>query len=228
MKQFIYVANWKMYFSFNQAKHWLESQQQKLALLAHPIILCPSYDILSFAAQLAKQYNFSIGAQDCSEYTNGAYTGQVCAQSLANIGCTYCIIGHSEQRRYLTNAVINHKLEQLAHNNITPILCISEPSEEQLEPVLQFRTQFPSRKLIIAYEPPTSIGSGIVASKETITRAIKQIKTHIPQDNTLKILYGGSVSPENISILKSIENLDGFLIGSASTRIEQLKIIIGA
>ncbi len=215
-----------MYFSFNQAKCWLENNQQKLALLTHPIILCPSYDILAFAAQLAKKHNFSVGAQDCSEHKNGAYTGQVCAQSLADIGCTHCIIGHNEQRYCLDNTRIYNKLQQLAHNNITPILCIGEPSAQQLEPALQFKTQLTTKELIIAYEPPVSIGSGIVSSKNSITNAINQIKTLVAHANTLKILYGGSVSPKNIAMLKSIEDLNGFLIGSASTNIAQLKAIL--
>lgn len=227
MKKYIYVANWKMFLSFNQAKKWLDNNQQIPDFSSH-LILCPSYEILAYAAELAKKNNFLVGAQDCSEHALGAYTGQISALSLAEIGCSYCIIGHSEQRAYLTNTIIINKLTQLQKNKITPILCVSTESLEQLEPAINFIQKYPENNLLIAYEPLESIGSGQVASSENISQAIARITNLLPHNTHYKILYGGSISPENISTLKKIDKLDGFLIGSASTDIQKLTAIIQA
>lgn len=229
MKNFLYVANWKMFFSFSQAQQWLTNNQETLtSLKSHKIILCPSFDILAYTASQAKYLNVMIGAQDCSAHKSGAYTGQISAQSLAEIGCTYCIVGHREQRVHLTNTLIKKKLEQLANHSIIPILCLGEPSEKQLAPAQHYVIQFPTKELIIAYEPPEAIGSGISAPKETIIHAITDIKSHMQKTTNLKLVYGGSVAPENSNSLKSIESLDGFLIGSASTDINKFKAIITA
>lgn len=216
-----------MFFSFHAARKWLKNNQVALAAFtSEQLILCPSYDILYLCAEVAKKCNFLLGAQDCSPHTLGPYTGQVSARSLAELGCTYCIIGHSEQRNQLTNEIIINKLAQLQKNNISPILCVSSSSSEQLEPAIYFTHQYPKNNLLIAYEPLESIGTGNAATPENISQTILEIAKMLPQKGRYKILYGGSISPENISKLKKINNLDGFLIGSASTDIQKLKTII--
>lgn len=216
-----------MFFSFNQAKQWLENNQLILAsFVPANFILCPSFDVLAYTVGVATKNYFLLGAQDCSEHASGAYTGQICAQSLANIGCTYCLVGHSEQRQFLTNTIISNKLKQLQQCNITPILCVSSASPEQLEPAQKFISHYPTKKLLIAYEPVESIGTGQVATKEAIIAANQLITQYLSQKAPYQILYGGSILPDNIAMLKTIDSIDGFLIGKASTDIKKLTAII--
>jgi triosephosphate isomerase len=225
MKQLLYVANWKMFFSFKQARGWLETNQKLLN--CSNLVLCPSFELLAYTAEYARKNNLLLGAQDCSEHGLGAYTGQVSAQSLAELGCSYCIIGHSEQRAHLTNTIIYNKLTQLAAHTITPIVCISQVTGKQIEPIQQFIKKYQIKPLYIAYEPLSAIGTGLIASQEDIISTLNQLRASIGSSQ-VKFLYGGSVAPDNCASLKLIEDLDGFLIGSASTTIDTLLGIIRA
>src|SRR6266404_3252729 len=165
--KYLYVANWKMNLSFQQSINFCTHNSdalQKLATTAD-IVLCPSFDALAPITQYFKNSSIAIGAQNCSEHKSGAYTGEVSAQSLAEIGIKYCIVGHSEQRIYHheTTESITKKIELLYANNITPIICIGETQQEfennqtlmvlteQLKPIF-LGTNVPSN-VIIAYEP---------------------------------------------------------------------------
>ena len=224
-----------MYLTCNQAREWLNDNIETLATLAHDkkIVLCPSFESLAHITSVTKKTQISIGAQDCSAHETGAYTGQVSAQSLAELGCTHCIVGHSEQRKYCNNDDLYQKIEQLLNNNITPIVCIqnkphlSNPSEE-LEPIIKSLTTH-KKELFIAYEPVESIGTGNVPSNEMIQETFEKIIEILDKSTTTKnyqLLYGGSVSEKTINRLKEIPHMRGFLIGRASTDIEKFKKII--
>ena len=121
MKKYMYVANWKMFFSHKDTCAWLDAHAQVLSLFYPYVVICTSHESLAYATTCTKN-TFILGAQDCSEFNLGAHTGQICAQSLSELGCHYCIVGHSEQRMCLTNEKIFNKLMQLQQHNIIPIL----------------------------------------------------------------------------------------------------------
>lgn len=199
----------------------------------HKLILCPTFLNIS----LYKESNILLGAQNVSKTINGAYTGEISASQLKSYDVKYCIIGHSERRRYQkeTNEEIGIKAKRLLDNDIIPILCIGETLEErdnnqteqiiknQLQEALSNLTEEEKNKLIIAYEPVWSIGTGIIPTNEEIITVIGYIKEIL---NSNKILYGGSANEENISTLKQIETIDGYLLGGLSLKIDKLKVFL--
>ncbi len=245
---YLYVANWKMNLSFTQSINFCKNNLDALQQLSSDttdIVLCPSFIALAPIAEIFKNHSIAIGAQDCSEHESGAYTGEVSAVSLAEIGIKYCIVGHSERRMYHheTTEKIVKKIKLLYADTIIPIICIGEAQEyfeykktytiltEQLEPILTTiaQQQEHSKHLIIAYEPIWSIGTGIIPTPQQLTAVCawitEHIKLHLP-DHTMQLLYGGSVNQNNIATLKKIPPINGFLIGGASTDFEQFKKII--
>ncbi len=247
MKNYTIIANWKMYFTHNQALNWLESHQEQLNQSIGnkkcTLILCPSFDVLSPFSSLIKNSSLKLGAQDCSAFKPGAYTGQIQAESLAQIGCSYCIIGHSETRSLLcqTNNAIAQKLQHLFVNNIIPIICIGESTQQrqqgqseeaiayQLDALKAVFKHNDHKEIYIAYEPIWAIGTGIPATPEDINQMFLFIESYF-QKNTLKIkpklLYGGSINSKNCVDFNKLELLQGFLIGKASTDFKQLNTII--
>lgn len=241
---FLYVANWKMNSSFEQSLAFCTSNKDALAQLsAHPnvqLVLCPSFPVLYPIAQLFTNSSLAIGAQNCSEHAHGAYTGQVDALSLAQVGCTYCIVGHSEVRALgETNEQIGNKITRLREQNMVPIVCIGETKtdyeqgktyallEEQLMSVC--KTMHANDMCVIAYEPVWAIGANITPSPEHLTKVFSWLRNycanHLP-DMTIQLLYGGSVNENDAAELKKIPHIDGFLIGGASFDFQKLQKIV--
>ena len=242
--KYTYIANWKMNLSYTENVNYCLHNRDKLQALSHiaNIILCPSFVALAPIIEILKNSNISIGAQNCSEYQSGSYTGEVSAHSLGEIGVEYCFVGHSERRIFFgeTTDTIIKKINLLLSNNIQPIICIGETQEqydkkatltvlaEQLKPILE-NIYNKNISLLIAYEPRWSIGTGIVPENnylEEIFEWIKKIiELHI-SEHKIQLLYGGSVSKKNIVQLKTIASINGFLVGNASTDFEQFSAII--
>lgn len=241
---FLYVANWKMNSSFEQSLNFcLSNKDELLQLSTYPntqFVLCPSFPALYPIAQLFTHSTFSIGAQNCSEHAHGAYTGQVDALSLAQVGCTFCIVGHNEARATgETNEQIGKKIACLREQNITPIICVGETKadyqqgrtygllEEQLMPVRE--AMHANDVCIIAYEPVWAIGTEIQPSTEHVTKVFSWLREycadHLPSI-TIRLLYGGSVNETDAAVLKKIPGIDGFLIGSASLDFKKLQKIV--
>lgn len=201
--------------------------------LSKNIILCPS-DINISEVDIKE---ISLGAQNVSKTQEGAYTGEISAKQLKSYNVDYCIVGHSERRDYQkeSNEDINNKIKQLYLNNIIPILCIGETKEEKelnktfdiLKEELLIATKELSEKekekLIIAYEPIWSIGTGIIPTIEEIDKNLMFIKSILPDS---KILYGGSANEKNIDTLKQSKLIDGFLLGGLSLKVEKLESFI--
>lgn len=231
MNQIMYVANWKMYLTYHESLQWLRDNKPELAQLSkdNTLVMCPDFTVLADAQQ--QNPELTLGAQNCASELQGALTGEVSAESLGQLGVTYCIIGHSEQRArgHDTTELYLKKLTCLNACNITPIFCIGEKHEErnriyevlehQLTPVFQN-----NKKLIIAYEPVWAIGTGAVPTNSDLEPVLQWIK--LKTKNQYPLLYGGSVTRNTISELKKLENLDGFLIGKASTDFQELKKIV--
>lgn len=247
MQRFV-VANWKMYFSFNEARSWLEKNSTQLDASQKAsgvqIIFCPSFESLSVAAEKLKNTQLALGAQNCSAQEIGAYTGQIAARSLQELGCKWCIIGHSEVRQadVENNETISKKIEQLLKNNITPIVCVGETLEEyrsknelkkiveQLKPIQLVLDREKHQKMVcIAYEPLWSIGTGIVADNaylEDVFWQLEAIFESYKDLHSVVLLYGGSVNENNAPRLWQIPQIAGFLVGKASTDFQLLKKIV--
>ena len=245
----LFVANWKMRMSNENAINYCIKNLPQLKQLAHDknIVICPSFTALSSNEPFLKEINIALGAQDCSAFTPGAYTGQIAAQHLAEIGCTYCIVGHSERRIYCgeTNEIVAEKTNRLLENAITPIVCIGETSAECIiETTYQtlgkqlisiFTTLNNPKKtdtsIIIAYEPVWAIGTGMVPQQDYLAAVFtwlhKEVTEKIPNYNVI-FIYGGSIDKHTITQLRNIQHINGFLIGGASTNFEQFKSIVEA
>lgn len=207
--------------------------QSKLSTIesSHTIVLCPSLPYLS------KFYlkNIELGSQNVSSYFEGAYTGEVAASQLKDLGVKYCIVGHSERRKYQkeTNQEINRKIDMLIDNNIIPILCVGENDNERKAGMTTVKVINEIKeclrdiddisKVIIAYEPIWAIGTGNTPSREQIDSVLKEIKEDYPEN---LLVYGGSLSNDNIDEINQSTYIDGYLLGGLSLKTEELKNFI--
>lgn len=209
----------------------------------HQLIICPSFLALEQMQKILEPTAIKLGAQNCATHEHGAYTGEISAISLAQIGCTFCIIGHSERRIFFgeTARQVAQKARLLMLERIIPVICIGENEEEknknktnvvierQLKPVLNELKKCGSQTILIAYEPVWAIGSEKMPDAQTIENVANFIRdlTQSQAINTdIRILYGGSVSVTNATTLKKITGIDGLLIGGASLDFQELKKIV--
>lgn len=228
----IYVANWKTHLSVSQSCE-LIALFKKILTQLHPqdeIVICPTYTALGKIAPMPKTGSLHLGAQDCSAYAPGAHTGQVTAQTLAELGCRYCIVGHSETRQYTTNAEIEDKITQLIACNITPIVCVAQAKAQEIQP-LSSALQTNKAPVVIAYEPISAIGTNLVPTAQHVEEIFKKIMglmSPFEHRKDYRLMYGGSVSRATAKPLKDLTLLDGLLIGRASTQAQEFVDIIMA
>ena len=178
------------------------------------IVICPSSCYLSLVDDI------TLGSQDVSSYNNGAYTGEVSAEQLKSLNVKYCLVGHYERILYNHESIndIKNKIFNLLNNDITPIVCVSEKNTiENLDILLSDVTD--KTKIIIAYEPTYAIGGHELPTKEHIEEVFNLIKEKY---NDTKLLYGGSITSDNINIIKDINTIDGYLLGNLSLDISNL------
>ena len=219
----------------NLTKDEFLTYQQNLEKIegSNQIILCPSNVFLG----LFNSNKIDLGSQNVSKNEMGAYTGEVSAKQLKSLDVKYSLVGHSERRKYNGEkpSDIAKKIKKLLENNITPIYCVGETKEEResntykntiitdIKESLLDLTEDDKNKIIIAYEPIWSIGTGLIPSNDEIEEVIFLIKEQLPNN---KVLYGGSANNENIDVLKNIKCIDGFLLGGLSLSIENLNKFI--
>ncbi|OGF50267.1 MAG: triose-phosphate isomerase, partial [Candidatus Firestonebacteria bacterium RIFOXYA2_FULL_40_8] len=190
--------------------------------------------------QFLKGSNIKVGAQNCYFEKKGAFTGEVSPSMLKEAGCAYVILGHSERRQYFkeTNEFINKKVKAVLAEGLLPIICVGETLEEREKNIWNevIKTQVTGcllgfskeevAKMVLAYEPVWAIGTGKVASKEQAQEVHKFIRALVeklydkPTAEAVRIQYGGSVKPDNVSILMSEPDIDGALVGGAALEAE--------
>jgi len=231
------AANWKMCKTPDQTRAFFTDF---LPLVAghdrDEIVVCPPYVDLQAALESAKGSNVAVGAQNVHWEKEGAFTGEISAAMLLALGCTHVIIGHSERRQYFgeTDDTVNLRLKAALEAGLTPIACVGEVLQEReaglTEDVLRRQctrafhklSAKKAAKLVIAYEPVWAIGTGKTATPQLASDAHSLIRGEAAKTfgqefaDNLRILYGGSVKPENAKALMSEEEIDGALVGGAS------------
>lgn len=231
------VANWKMNLNAEQARDLaadLQSAALRLETLKNCIILCPPFPYLGLVGGRLVGSSLLLGAQDCSAYEKGAYTGEVSASMLADVGCDYVIIGHSERRMYHqeSSEIGLKKIEQAIKGGLIPIYCFGETKNQRLEQKthrviaeqLEILEALNERGgIIFAYEPVWAIGTGVTASSEHIQETHGFIKSLLSQKGFADspLLYGGSVTADNARSILSIQGVDGVLVGGASLKFSE-------
>jgi len=228
-KYMYFVANWKMYgnlSSLNTLDKVIKFSKSK-EIKGGRLIYCPPYTLISSFSKKFKNCQIGIGGQNCHESESyGPYTGSINSRMLKNIGAHFVIIGHSENReKGENNKLINLKIKSALEAKLKVIFCIgetlSEKRKKKTKSILskQIKVGLENIKnrsnIFIAYEPVWSIGSGIIPKPKDLFKIVEFIKSKF-KDKPPKVLYGGSVNPQNITNLKEIINIDGFLIGGAS------------
>lgn len=226
------ICNQKMYLSYNDAKN-LRDKLLEEDFSNVNLIICPGY------LNMHLYKDFILGAQDCFYKKEGAFTGEVSAYHLSLIGVKYSLVGHAEKRRRDTEEEINLKLQAVIENGMTPILCVGESALEkekgltkdvlkhQIFSALDGISLNVNNEFIIAYEPVWAIGKDVNPSRKELDEVALYIKEVMKPSKIkdLKVLYGGSVNENNIKTIIS-DNIDGYLLGRASTKIDELKTII--
>jgi len=218
------VANWKSHKTLAEALSWLETMKGWRGTEGMKVIVCPPLPYLRSMHQVIVRYSMPIelGTQDISPYPFGAYTGAVSAGMVKEF-VTYAIVGHSERRRYFheTDQEVANKVGQCLENGLRPILCIDEP---YLESQIYALSDLSKEKLVVAYEPLAAIGSGNPDTPEHAQSVAERVKAAMQAD--VPVLYGGSVTAENIQPYLNMPAIAGALVGGASLDPESWKALI--
>jgi triosephosphate isomerase len=242
------AANWKMYKTPDESRAFMESF---LPLVAghtrDEIVICPPFVDIPVVAELAKGSRVAVGGQNMHWEREGAFTGETSPGMLLACGCTHVIIGHSERRQYFgeTDDTVNRKVEVALESGLVPIMCIGEVIEEReaglTEEVLRRQVERGLRgisgrkadnRLVIAYEPVWAIGTGKTATPKMASDAHELIRHEVGKAmgkelaESMRILYGGSVKPENAHALMSETEIDGALVGGASLNPDSFAAIV--
>jgi triosephosphate isomerase (TIM) len=248
MRKPVIAGNWKMFKLTGAAVETALALKPLVANANHcEVIIAPPYTALKSVADRVEGSNVKIAAQDVStEIKHGAHTGEVCGDMVKDAGASHVIIGHSERRAMYgdTDASVNRKLRAALHFNLTPILCIGETLDErdggqaenvvgaQLAGSLAELTASDLIRIILAYEPVWAIGTGRTATPTQAQQMHAFIRHWLSEKfgteaaNALRILYGGSVKPENIAELMREVDIDGALVGGASLEADSFARIV--
>lgn len=248
MRQPLVAGNWKLNGSLESVEMLLSGITDRFSMVRNAeVAVCPPFIYLEHVRRLLQDVNIELGAQDCSDQQKGAYTGEVSASMIREFGCKYIIVGHSERRHLYaeSDATVAMKFERVRENDLTPILCVGETLQDrgsghtetviarQLDAVLERSGIEGFSHAVIAYEPVWAIGTGKTATpgqaqqvhafvRGRLEVLDKEIAAHI------RILYGGSMKPDNAGSLLQENDIDGGLIGGAALKAEDFITIAAA
>ena len=247
MRRPVIAGNWKMYKTIAEAVDFVTKVKPLVAAAAHcEVVVAPPFTALRAVAEAVKGSNIAVAAQNVHWDKEGAHTGDISPGMLLEAGCTHVIIGHSERRHDHgeTDEQVNRKVKATLAAGLVPIVCVGETLDEReagkTEEVLrrQFQGGFAGltpqdfSRIIVAYEPVWAIGTGRTATPEMAAeshrffRALVRQRQGEPVATGLRILYGGSVKPDNIGGLMAQEEIDGALVGGASLQPDSFAALV--
>lgn len=246
MRRPLIAGNWKMNLNRSDAVALAKSLADAKTSDKVDVLVCPSNVYLDAVANAVNGSNVALGAQDVYFESNGAFTGETSTAMLSDIGCSFVILGHSERRNVIgeSDELINKKMKATLAAGLTPVLCVGELLEEreagktmdvvkaQFEGSLAGIEEADVRKTVIAYEPVWAIGTGKTATPEQAQEVHADLRKLLVERynqetaDTVRILYGGSVKPDNASMLMSQCDIDGALVGGASLKPDSFTAII--
>lgn len=248
-RKYLIAGNWKMNKTATEAVDLIEEVKSLVGNQSSvQVCVCPSFISLAKASELVEESQLLLGAQDMNAEPSGAFTGEISAEMLRDLYVSFVILGHSERRQFFgeTNHSVNKKILAAVENNLKPIYCIGETLEEREagktldvvgSQVREGLESFPSQSienLVLAYEPVWAIGTGKTATDEMAQEVhayIRKVLTDIFGESSaskIRILYGGSMKPENAAGLLAQEDVDGGLIGGASLTARAFSGIVEA
>jgi triosephosphate isomerase len=246
MRRKLIAGNWKMYKTVSEAVTLVEDIKKGAAGAPSDILVSPPYTSLVAAVAAAKGSPVAVAAQNMHFEKEGAFTGEVSAAMLKDIGVTHAILGHSERRQYFaeTDEGVAKKTKVALDNGLLPVSCVGETLAEreagrtmevvgrQVDAILNAVTADEAKKVVVAYEPVWAIGTGKVASPEQAQEVHAFIRSRIVAKHgqavadAMRILYGGSVKPDNVKGLMALPDVDGALVGGASLKADSfLKLV---
>lgn len=236
MRKPMVAGNWKMFGSQKQIRHLLNMIKHDMhAFRSIETVVFPPFVYLSQVKDALIHSPVEWGAQNCYISTEGAFTGEVSPSMLADCGCHYVLVGHSERRNLFheTSSMVSNKFKAALQSGLKPILCVGETQAQreqgetehiiqtQIDTVIKLTGIAAFRQAVIAYEPVWAIGTGLTATPEQAQEIHAFIRALIAQNNvdiakTIRIIYGGSVKPDNAASLFAMPDIDGGLVGGAS------------
>jgi len=243
------AGNWKMNLLIDDAVKTAGELKSLVADVSTvEIVVCPVFTALRAVSDALKGANVAVGGQNCYLKESGAFTGELSPQMLADAGCTWTIIGHSERRQYFgeTDSLLNDKLRFALASGLKVMFCIGETLEEresgrmndvlvrQVTEGLQGLTETDFTRIAVAYEPVWAIGTGVTASPEQAEEAHAFVRELVRDQfgaavaDGLRIQYGGSVKPDNAAELMAKPNVDGALVGGAALKADSFAAIVRA
>jgi triosephosphate isomerase len=240
MRRKLIAGNWKMNGTIEETRNLLKALMDGNS--HNPtadVLVCPPFTSLHAASKLLRDSHINLGAQNMSEHEKGAYTGEVSAAMLLTVGCKYVILGHSERRQYHaeTDELVNRKAKLALESGLSPIICVGETLDQreaelteqvvttQVNGTLAGFTAEMLDKSVVAYEPVWAIGTGKTATPDQAQQVhglIRKTIGGIDKDaaGRMRILYGGSVKPDNAADLLGQPDIDGALVGGASLKAD--------
>lgn len=241
------AGNWKMYKTSDEAAETARQLVERVADVSDvDIMIAPTFTTLAAVLKVIQNSPVGMSGQNLFWENEGAYTGEISAAMLKAAGCQYCIIGHSERRQYFgeTDETVNKKIQAAIQAGLEPVFCVGETEKEreaeqtlavldkQVKKGLEGLVLEQLSMLIIAYEPVWAIGTGKTATDDQAQEAHQFIRSLVEKNfgkslsDAVRILYGGSVKPDNISGLMSMPDIDGALVGGASLDAESFSKIV--
>lgn len=241
------AGNWKMFKTCSEATETAGELVERVSDNSNTeIMIAPPFTALSSVFGVIKDSNVSLGAQNLYWENEGAYTGEISSNMLLSAGCKYVIIGHSERRQHFgeTDETVNKKIAKALQSGLISILCIGESEKErdadetfsvldkQIKKGLEGFSSEDLKSLVIAYEPIWAIGTGKTATSDQAQEVHKFLRESLGKlfdsslSGSIRILYGGSVKPDNIQELMSMPDVDGALVGGASLQAESFSKIV--
>ena len=246
MRKAIIAGNWKMHYTPEEAVKVINELKPLVKDATCDVVVCPTFVCLDAVLKAVEGSNIKVAAQNMHFEEKGAFTGEVAPGMLEAMGVSYVVLGHSERREYFneTDEALNKKVKAAFAHNLTPILCCGETLEQrengttnevvgaQIKADLEGLSPELAEKVVIAYEPIWAIGTGKSASQDDAQKMCKVVRDVVAADfgqevaDKVRVLYGGSVKPENVAEYMACPDVDGALVGGASLEPESFLALL--